>query len=190
MQFENAATEPLLALLPPLIHVKGTNGWGAACVRATIAQVLQELNSYRAGTQAVVTCLADILFIQAVRTCFDEDLDTTEYGWLAATRDPQVGRALALLHAHPLEPWTVASLARRVAAPRSLFAERFTQLVGEPPLHYLKRVRLNAAAIRLRSTDDKLGAIAAVAGYESAAAFTKAFKRRVGKTPGEYRHAR
>ena len=190
MQFENAVTEPLLALLPPLIHVGGKDGQGAASIHATINQILQELDSSCAGTQAVVTRLADVLFIQAVRTYFDQDLANTEYGWLAATLDPHVGCALALLHAHPQEPWTVASLAHRVAASRSLFAERFTQLVGEPPLHYLKRLRLNAAAIRLCSTNDKLSAVAAVAGYESAAAFTKAFTKWLGKTPGEYRRAR
>jgi len=189
MQFEDAATEPLLAVLPSLIHVRGKNGRGAVRLQATITQIFEELDSYRPGTQAVVTRLADVLFIQAVLTYFDQSLATAEYGSLAAIRDPQVGPALSLLHAHPLEPWTVASLARRVAASRSLFAEKFVQLVGEPPLRYLKRLRMNAAAFRLRSTNDKLGVIAADAGYETAAAFTKAFKKHLGKTPGKYRRA-
>lgn len=187
MQFDNGATDPLLAVLPPLIHVKGKDGKGATWLQATISQVLEELDSSGAGAQAVVTRLADILFIKAVRTYFEQNIDTAKYGWLAAIRDPQIGVALAQLHARPQEAWTVATLARQVALSRSLFAEKFAELVGEPPLRYLKRLRLNAAAIRLRSTNDKLSAIAAQAGYESAAAFTKAFKRDLGKAPGEYR---
>ena len=190
MQFDNGPTDPLLAVLPSLIHVKGKGGMGATWLQATVSQVIEELDSSRAGAQAVVTRLADILFIKAVRTYFEQDVDTVQYGWLAAIRDPHVGPALAQLHARPQEPWTVASLARHVALSRSLFAEKFTDLVREPPLRYLKRLRLNAAAIRLRSTNDKLSAIAVDTGYESAAALTKAFKRILGKTPGEYRRNR
>ena len=190
MQFDNGATDPLLAVLPPLIHVKGKDGKGATWLQATISQVLEELDSSGAGAQAVVTRLADILFIKAVRSYFEQNIDTVQYGWLAAIRDPHVGPALAQLHARAQEAWTVASLARQVALSRSLFAEKFAELVGEPPLRYLKRLRLNAAAIRLRATNHKLSAIAADAGYESAAAFTKAFKRTLGKTPGEYRRSR
>src|SRR5262250_627653 len=189
MQFDNGPTDPLLAVLPPVIHVKGKGGMGATWLQATVSQVIEELDSSGAGAQAVVTRLADILFIKAVRTYFEQDADPA-HGWLAAIRDPHIGPALAQLHARPQEPWTVASLARHVALSRSLFAEKFAKLVGEPPLRYLKRLRLNAAAIRLRSTNDKLSAIAADAGYDSAAAFTKAFKGLLGKTPGEYRRSR
>ena len=187
MQFDNGATDPLLAVLPPLIHVKGEGRKGSPWLQATVSQVLEELDSSGAGAQAVVTRLADILFIKAVRSYFEQNIDTAQYGWLAAIRDPHVGRALAQLHARPQQPWTVASVARKVALSRSLFAEKFAELVGEPPLRYLKRLRLNAAAMRLRSTHDKLSAVAADAGYESAAAFTRAFKRILGKTPDEYR---
>ena len=187
MQFENARIDPLLAMLPPLIHVKGNNGKAAPWLRATVTQVLEELESSRAGARSVVTRLADILFIQAVRSYFEQNGDSAEFGWLAAIRDPHIGAALALLHNRMHEDWAVATLARRVGLSRSLFAEKFTQLVGEPPLRYLKRLRLNAAAKRLRSSRDKLSAIAADSGYESAAAFTKAFKRSLGRTPGDYR---
>jgi AraC-like DNA-binding protein len=190
LQFENGATDPLVAVLPALIHVKGKGGTGATWLHGIVSQVLEELNSSSAGAQAVVTRLADILFIKAVRSYFEESFDTVPYGWLAALRDPHIGRTLAQLHSHPREAWTLASLAREVALSRSVFAEKFTQLVGEPPLHYLKRLRLNAAAVRLRSTNDKLSAIAADAGYDSAAAFTKAFKGFLRTTPGEYRRSR
>jgi AraC-like DNA-binding protein len=190
MQFENGPMDPLLAVLPPLIHVKGKEGEAAPWLRATVVHILEELNLQRPGAEAVVTRLADILFIQAVRSHFDEDHAAAESGWLAAVRDPHIGPAVALLHEHPQELWTVASLAHRVALSRSVFATRFTQLVGEPPLRYLTRLRLNVATTRLRSSNDKLSAIAAAAGYESVAAFIKVFKRHFRMTPGEYRRGR
>jgi AraC-like DNA-binding protein len=152
--------------------------------------IFEELGSGRSGSAAVVTRLADILFMQAVRAYLDENLDTAESGWPAALRDQQIGRALVLLHDKPHQPWTVAELADRVALSRSAFAAKFTQLVGEPPLHYLTRLRLNIATARLRSGNDKLSVIAAAAGYDSVPAFAKAFKRHIGVTPGEYRRSR
>jgi AraC-like DNA-binding protein len=188
MQLETGETDPLLALLPSFIHVKGVEGGAAPWLQATMMHLVEELDSDRPGAEAVVTRLADILFIQAVRMYLDQHA-TAESGWLAALRDEQVGRALALLHTQPHQPWTVASLADRVAVSRSAFAARFTSLVGEPPLHYLTRLRLNVASLRLQSSDDTLRAVAASAGYGSVAAFAKAFKRRVGMTPGAYRRA-
>jgi AraC-like DNA-binding protein len=186
MRFENGATDPLLAILPPLIHVKQT-ARPALWLQATVAQILEELDSDRPGAQAVVTRLTDILVIQTVRTFFEENADRVRSGWLAAVRDKHIGRALALLHAEPERRWTISSLADRVAASRSVFAAKFSQLVGEPPLHYLTRLRLNSAAVRLRSTEERLKTIAAAAGYDSVAAFAKAFKRHMGTTPGQYR---
>ena len=190
MQFDHGPTDLPLTVLPRLIHVKGKGETGSRWLKATVSQILEELDSPGAGAQAVVTRLADILFIKAVCTYFEQNIDTAQYGWLSAIRDPHIGPALAQLHARPQEAWTVQSLARHVALSRSLFAERFAQLVGEPPLRYLKRLRLSAAAIALVSTDDKLSAIADDAGYGSEAAFTKAFKRILGTTPGEYRRSR
>jgi len=190
MQFENGPMDPLLAVLPPLIHVKGKEGEVAPWLRATVVHILEELNLQRPGAEAVVTRLADILFIQAVRSYFDEDHVAAESGWLAAVRDAHIGPAVALLHEHPQEPWTVASLARRVALSRSVFATKFTRLVGESPLRYLTRLRLNVATTQLRSSSDKLSVIAAAAGYESVAALIKVFKRHFRMTPGEYRRGR
>src|SRR5262249_46249842 len=143
----------------------------------------------RAGAAAVVTRLADILFMQAVRAYLDENIHTAQSGWLAALRDQQIGRALALLHDQPHNTWTVATLADRVALSRSAFADKFTLVVGEPLLRYLTRLRLNAATTRMQWSNDKLSVIAAAAGYGSVAAFTKAFKRYLGITPGEYRRS-
>ena len=189
MRFDNGKTNPLLAALPSLIHVKGSEEGGAPWLRLTVQHVIDELDSDRPGVEAVVTRLADILFIGAVRNYLDEDLALAESGWLAAIRDKQIGRAIALLHSNPARPWTVAALADEVALSRSAFAGKFTRLVGEPPLRYLTRVRLDAAARRLGGTNDKLLVVAAAAGYESAAAFTRAFERHLGVTPGEYRRA-
>jgi AraC-like DNA-binding protein len=190
MRSENGATDPLLAVLPPLIHVNGRGGDIAPGLRVTVSQVFEELASGQAGSAAVVTRLADILFMQVVRAYLDENIDAGESGWLAAMRDQQIGRALVLLHDKPHQPWTVAELADRVALSRSAFADKFTKLVGEAPLRYLTRLRLNAAAVRLRSGNDKLRVIASAAGYDSVPAFAKAFKRHLGVTPGEYRRSR
>lgn len=150
---------------------------------------MDELDSDRPGVEAVVTRLADILVIGALRSYLDGGFPSTESGWLAAVRDHQIGRAIALLHSDPARHGTVATLADQVALSRSAFASKFSKLVGEPPLRYLTRVRLDAAARRLRGTNDKLFVVAAAAGYDSAAAFTRAFERHLGVTPGEYRRA-
>jgi AraC-like DNA-binding protein len=189
MRLDNAGTGPLLAALPPLIRVKGNEEGGAPWLRLTVQHVIDELDADRPGIEAVVGRLADILFIGAIRSYLAEGLALAESGWLAAVRDRQIGRAMALLHSAPARPWTVELLAARVALSRSAFASKFTQLVGEPPLHYLTRVRLDAAARRLRGTNDKLSVVAAAAGYESAAAFIRAFERHLGVSPGEYRRA-
>jgi AraC-like DNA-binding protein/quercetin dioxygenase-like cupin family protein len=190
MQIENGATSPLLAILPPLLCVKATAKGARPWLRRTLRHIVAELDSSEGAEAEVVTRLADILFVQALRSYFEENSDSAKFGWLAAVRDQRIGPALALLHGQPHQPWTVASLARRAAMSRSAFADRFTSLVGEPPFHYLTRVRIDAAATRLRSTQDALKAIAAAVGYESVAAFTRSFRLHTGMTPAEYREAR
>jgi AraC-like DNA-binding protein len=190
MRFLHGATDPLLSALPPLIHVQRRAGRPTFWLQANVVQILKELGSDRPGAEAVVTRLAEILFIQAVRGYFEENADRVGAGWLAAFQNNQVGRALALLHAEPTKEWTISSLANAVAMSRSVFAAKFSRLVGESPLRYLTRLRLNNAALRLHSTEDKLTTVAAAAGYDSVAAFARAFKRHIGTTPGEYRKGR
>jgi len=190
MQFENGDTNPLVVTLPPVLHVKAAEQNARPWLDLTVKHVLAELDSGDIGMAEVVTRLVDILFIQAVRSYFEENADTAEFGWLAAVRDQRIGPALALLHGQLEQPWTITSLARRVAMSRSAFANSFTKLVGEPPIRYLTRVRIHAAATRLRSKDEGLKAVAAATGYESVAAFTRAFRREVGITPGGYRDGR
>ena len=115
MELENAATNPLLAILPPLLHVKATERSARSSIGMTVGHILAELDSGGAGASEVVTRLADILFIQAVRSYFEQNADVAEFGWLAAVRDQRVGPALALLHGQPNKPWTIESLSRRVA---------------------------------------------------------------------------
>jgi len=190
MIFENRDNNPLLAILPSVLHVKRTADGARRWLGLTTRHVLSELDSGAAGAKEVVTRLADILFIQAVRAYFEENVETAESGWLVAVRDQQIGQALAIIHSHPHQPLSVESLARRLAMSRSSFAARFKELVGEPPQRYFTRLRIHAAATQLRSSHNKLNAVAATAGYESVAAFAKSFKRHMGMTPGEYRSFR
>jgi len=184
---ETGAHSSLIGMLPPVLCVKRTEESPQHWLGLTTEQILAELDSGEPGANEVITRLADILFIRAVCAYFDHNSEAAESGLLLAVRDGQIGQALAILHRHPQQPWTVDSLARHVALSRSAFAARFTELVGQPPLHYLTRLRIDLAALRLRSSDDKLRAIAAASGYESVAAFAKSFKRLIGMTPGEYR---
>jgi AraC-like DNA-binding protein len=187
IRFEDVSTDLLLAILPPIIHVRREGSRLASWLGATIDHVRSELAAGHPAAEVVVARIADILFIQAVAMYLEDNADIAESGWLGALRDRQIGPALALIHQHPEQAWTVESLAETLAQSRSAFAARFAQLVGEPPLRYLTRVRLNAAGTRLSSSDDKMDTIATSLGYSSASGFNKAFKQRFGITPGEYR---
>ena len=187
LQFEDVSSDLLLAVLPAVIHLQKKGSHFSAWLAATIDHVRAELAAGNPGAEIVVSRIAEILFVQAVATYLESNAATAESGWLAALRDRQIGPALTLLHEHPERTWTVESLAGTLGLSRSAFAARFAHLVGEPPLRYLTRVRLHAAGTRLTSSDEKLTAIAASLGYESASGFNKAFKARFGITPGEYR---
>ena len=180
----------LMRGLPPLLHLKGGESGTAGWARSTVKHIVSELDRGGTGTIEVANRLVDVLFLHAVRSFLDESAETGNSGWLAAIRDQQIGRALAAIHRDPHRSWTVVSLARHVAMSRTTFAAKFKDLVGEPPQHYFTRLRISAAALRLRSSRDKLNAVAADAGYRSQAAFLKSFKRHMGTTPGEYRDRR
>ena len=133
--------------------------------------------------------LSELLFVEAVREHLDR-LPQTGTGWLAALRDPALARALSAIHARVGEPWTVDALAAEARLSRSAFAERFTEVLGVPPLTYLTRWRMQVAARRLRDSHHGIAAIAADLGYESEASFSRAFKREMGAAPGRYRQQR
>ena len=185
--FETGANNPLLSILPPVIHISRSRSEGKDWLASTVDQISAELDQGISASRDVINRLTDILFIRALHAYFDQHKETAESGWLAAVRDKQIGRALLMFHEQPQEAWRVDLVARRVGLSRSSFAARFRELVGEPPLQYLTRLRINAAAMRLHTSDDKLRSIASAVGYSSVPAFVKSFNRLMGSTPGEYR---
>jgi AraC-like DNA-binding protein len=147
---------------------------------------VQESMAQGPGARSLLAKLAELMFVEAIRR-FASAQPADQRGWLAGLRDRHVGRALALLHGKPAHAWTVDSLAREVALSRSAFAERFVELIGEPPMQYFTRWRLALAAQRLRTGNDTVARIAERTGYESEAAFNRAFKREFGMPPSAWR---
>ncbi|GIG37526.1 AraC family transcriptional regulator [Cellulomonas pakistanensis] len=183
--FDEPAARELLALLPPVVHVSAADP-GPTPVADTVRLMAAELAEVRPGGEAIATRLADVLVVQAVRAWLDRD-PAARTGWLGALADPQVGRALAAVHAEPGRGWTLDGLAREAAMSRTTFAARFTDLVGEPPMRYVTRWRMALAHDRLRTGDATVAALADALGYRSEAAFSRAFTRTVGRTPGSVR---
>lgn len=177
----------LLEQMPRVVTMTSTAPPFDPLFATTVQLLLAESAAPGQGSAIVLQRLADVLFVQALRSLAARP-SCHERG-LPALADPHITQALDLMHIHIDAPWTVASLATRVGLSRSGFAARFTELVGEPPLQYLARWRIARAAEHLRGTDDAIGAIATRVGYESAPSFTKAFKRWQGTSPGAYRRA-
>lgn len=185
-RFEHPDAHPLVALLPAVIHLRPQQSAVSEWLQSTVRFLLAETREPRPGTEAVVSRLTDVIFVQVLRAWI-ETLAEGRGGWLGALRDRQMGAALARLHEAPERPWTTATLAGAVGMSRSRFAARFTALVGQPPLTYLSRWRLQRAARLLEDPALSLGDVAARVGYESESAFSKAFRRRYGAPPGAYR---
>jgi len=179
---------PLLQGLPRMLRIPIGDGQAAALVRDLLRVGVRESAAARPGADSLLARVAELLFVDALRRYIDE-MPPGGKGWLAGMRDPHVGRALALLHEQPGRTWTVDELAREVALSRSALAERFAELVGEPPIQYLMRWRLALAARALRSSEESVSRIAERSGYESEAAFTRAFKREFGMPPTAWRKA-
>jgi AraC-like DNA-binding protein len=152
-------------------------------------RLTQRASVGRAGADAVLTRLAEVMFIEVLRR-YLEGLGPGQTGWLAGLRDEMVGRVLGLIHGQPGYPWTLEALAHQVASSRSNVAKRFADLVGQPPMHYLTQWRMQVAANRLTQGGAKVAAIAAMVGYDSEAAFSRAFKKATGAAPGAWREAR
>jgi len=180
------AMAPLLEALPRLVHVPGAAGPAALLLRELLRRGARESTATRPGADSTLARIAELVFIDALRR-YAELLPPAGKGWLAALRDARIGRALALLHAEPAQAWTLDTLARRVALSRSALADRFATLVGEPPMQYLMHWRLALAARALRSGAEAIVRIAERAGYESDAAFSRAFKREFGMPPAAWR---
>jgi AraC-like DNA-binding protein len=177
---------PLLAALPRCMHIPGgVSGWLAEFPR----QVVIESRNARAGGATILTRMAELLFVDVVRRYMD-GLNVQETGWLAGLRDSIVGPALTELHRRPSHPWTLVELAHAVSTSRTVLTERFVQLVGIPPMQYLTQWRLQLAAKELASGSEKVATIGARVGYESEAAFSRAFKRATGQAPASWRRVR
>jgi AraC-like DNA-binding protein len=182
--FENQIGNPILRLLPDLIHVPREK------IHSGLEPVLQllshEAQNPREGSGSIIGHLTGIMFVQAVRTWI-ESQPQGHGGWLGALRDKQIAAALNLMHQKPNEAWTIARLASEVGMSRSPFATKFTSLVGEPPLAYLTKWRMHLAAGYLRENQISIREVAERVGYESQASFTNAFKRSFSLPPREYK---
>lgn len=183
VQFDHVTGKRLVSLLPRLLRIDAWDEDVGAWLQSTLALFAREASTLRPGGETVLTRLADILVIQAIRSWLDGAPDARE-GWLAALRDRQLGRALALIHRHPERDWTVAGLAREAGMSRSAFAARFSEMVGQPAMQYLTQWRLQLARARLLEGDEPVGVVAERAGYQSEAAFGRAFKQLFGSPPG------
>jgi AraC-like DNA-binding protein len=177
---------PLLSALPRRLHVRGLS---AAWLGGFTRLFAEEYHPGRAGADTVLVRAAELMFVEAVRRHL-ESLPPEQTGWLAGLRDELVGRALTLLHARPGDDWSLDTLAREIASSRSVVARRFSELVGQPPMQYLTQWRMQVAANRLVQSGAKIAAIGAEVGYDSEAAFSRAFKKVTGVAPGAWRGRR
>jgi AraC-like DNA-binding protein len=183
VRFDHPAARNLVAALPELIRIEALSTPDVERMQATLGLIAAETIRPQPGGEAVITRLADVLVIQAIRAWIETD-PNARTGWLGALRDPQIGRALGLVHADPARAWTVASLAGEVAMSRSAFAARFTELVGEPAMQYVTNLRMRAAVNALSEDGATVAQLADRLGYRSQASFARAFKRVVGVAPG------
>ncbi|MFO0585571.1 MAG: AraC family transcriptional regulator [Anaeromyxobacter sp.] len=180
---------PLLSTLPRLLRASDREGPRGGWLSRFVEAAAAEADAPRPGSDGVLARLSELMFVEVVRRHLAA-LPAGRTGWLAGLRDPNVGRALAALHARPGHPWSLDALAREAGLSRSVLAERFAALVGEPPMQYLARWRMQVAAGLLASTHDGMAAIAAAVGYASEAAFNRAFRKLVGVPPATWRRGR
>jgi AraC-like DNA-binding protein len=188
MSCDPQLSSALLVGLPPLFRVPIRDDAGGQWLENTIRFSVSRAGSASLGGEAVLSKLSEVLFVETIRR-YIAQLPAEETGWLAGARDPDVGRALALLHAAPEKPWTIAMLTHEIGISRSVLAERFRYYLNEPPMSYLTRWRMLLAARMLRSGNQGVADIAADVGYESEAAFNRAFKRHFNVPPARFRGA-
>ena len=186
MACEPRLSQVFLSSLPPLFKVSIRNDASGRWLENSIRFSVNEADTPRAGGEAVLAKLSEVLFVETLRT-YIAHLPPEQTGWLAGARDSEVGKTLALMHRNPAHPWTIASLAREAGVSRSVLAERFRHYLSEPPMAYLTRWRLQLGAQMLASTSYSVAQIASEVGYESEAAFNRAFKREFETPPARFR---
>lgn len=188
LSFDKLSLKPIGQLLPPLVVIRAEQA-NARALQTTLQLLASEMAEPAPGAELVTTRLAEVLFIQTIRAFIATKPELCKQPWLRAIFDPQIGAALRAIHADVNRPWTVESLADAAGMSRSAFALKFKQLLGQTPLEYVTEWRMQKAMPLLQQGDRKLIDVAQSVGYESDAAFSKAFKRIVGVAPGEYRHS-
>jgi AraC-like DNA-binding protein len=181
------AARRLIDQLPPVLVVRSSGSQQSQWMLETVRLLRTEARDLRPGGETIITRLGDVVVLHAIRSWIEAE-PSAQTGWLGALRDEQIGRALSAIHRHPDRRWTVASLAATAAMSRSAFAARFARLLGEAPMAYVARSRMHAALARLED-DASPAEIAGDFGYQSEAAFSRAFKRVTGQTPGQARQA-
>ena len=177
---------PLIENLPPVITAGDPRNSGEGLIAQFVRFAVAEAADRHAGSESVLTKLSELMFIDVLRR-YLEKLPAEQAGWLAGLRDPLVGKALSLLHAKPAYDWTLDELAKQAGLSRSVLAERFMQFVEIPPMQYLAKWRMQIAAELLSGSNVNVGTIAAQIGYESEAAFSRAFKKMIGVPPSAWR---
>jgi AraC-like DNA-binding protein len=188
VRFDCVAAQHLIRLLPETIRIDGWDDDADGWLQSTLRFISNEAAALKPGGETVITRLADIVVIQAIRSWLERSPEADQ-GWLAALRDKQIGRALALIHRAPERAWNINELSREVAMSRSAFSARFTAMVGVSPGRYLTEWRMQIARMRLLDSGDAVATVAAELGYESEAAFCRAFKRLFNVTPGSLRNS-
>lgn len=188
VRFAHPAAGNLIEILPSTIRVEASSSPRLEWMQSILRLMASEAAELRPGGEAVITRLGDILVIQAIRAWIESD-PAAQRGWLGALQDPQIGRAISHIHRDPARNWTVASLAHELAMSRSAFAARFTELVGEPVMSYVARWRMQVAVTALEEEGATVGQLADRLGYRSEAAFSRAFKRVIGVSPGAIRRS-
>ena len=180
---------PVLAALPTLLHLRRPPDRERDNLDTLVTLLVAESGDRRAGSRSVLLRIGELMFVEVVRRHL-ATVTAADGGWLAGLRDPLVGRVLEQMHREPGRDWTLDELARKSATSRSVLAERFTYFVGEPPMRYLTRWRLQRAAGLLAGGSAKVSTVAREVGYDSEAAFSRAFKRLTGVTPASWGHRR
>jgi len=179
---------PLLSALPPVLKLNVGSTASGAWIESSFRFAASQIAAGHLGSTTVIAKLSELLFVETVSQ-FVASLPAERRGWLAGLRDPQIGRALSILHARPTETWTAEALALEVGMSRSSFAERFSSVVGQPPMQYLAVWRMHMAAQSLREGHRSVAQVGASSGYESESAFSRAFKRQFGASPANWRKA-
>ncbi|HEX6531432.1 MAG TPA: AraC family transcriptional regulator [Nitrospira sp.] len=186
MACEPQLSSVFLGALPPLIKINIRNGPAGQWLENSLRYSVDNSDASGPGGKAVLAKLSEVLFVETLRR-YIELLPREETGWLAGVRDPDIGKALALLHQKPAHPWTIASLGSEIGVSRSVLAERFRRYLAESPMAYLAHWRLQLGAQLLKTTSRSVADIAAEVGYESEPSFNRAFKRQFSLPPARFR---